>query len=376
MKVLLVPHVGETVGHLARCLEIADRIEQLGAAVTVAASSRWRSLYRGAPRRAVLDLDWPFSHNSLPDTGSAAVLAGAASIPPLIRSVQPDVIIGDPGVFTAPFAAAARIPHLAILHTAWLLPLTPLDRGSAVESALLDFVVRYAGSTIDPSLQAIAARFGVPELTYEEIVRGGSVLAVQPASTLIAGSATRAVGFVPASVGTTPPDAADASGAVLISLGGRTGPTTDRIVESTAGLASRVLLARRDHSGGPLPANVILVDPRPIRDLAPHLRAAITHGGMGLLASLAVARVRHMIVPGDVTQATAALLGERLAIASQVGLECWAAQARPGRLRLDIAAEEVDRAVRGLMAAPTPPLVDDGDGAARIAEGVVRGWPA
>lgn len=91
MKVLLVPHVGETVGHFVRCVTIAEELEGLGISVVIAASATWRSLYPGQTSRSVVDLAWPFSHNLLPDTGMDGVVQGAKGLARVIEAVGPDL---------------------------------------------------------------------------------------------------------------------------------------------------------------------------------------------------------------------------------------------------------------------------------------------
>jgi len=144
-------------------------------------------------------------------------------------------------------------------------------------------------------------------------------------------------------------------------------------MSAAASLAPRVLLVRRDHAGGKLPRNVMLTDPVPIADCAGRLRAAVTHGGMGLVASLALARVPHLIVPGDATQAVAALIGERLGFAAYVGLSGWTALGRPGRLSVEVSGTRIFQAMRMLLEASRPPAVDDGLAAVRIARLVASG---
>src|SRR3712207_3467614 len=103
MRILMIAHIGETLGHLVRGLAIADALTALGAQVEFAASKRSEELLcNREPHYILHKLRWRFSHNSCnPDNPPTSFLRHIIEsnvqvlelLTTLPRHSRPDLII-------------------------------------------------------------------------------------------------------------------------------------------------------------------------------------------------------------------------------------------------------------------------------------------
>ena len=186
MLILMVVHIGETLGHLVRALAIADELVNREYRVEIAASKAAEWLLGVWPRRYHHHvIRWGFSHNSCnPHRASSfflgQVVEASAGVLELMKCLSPDIILGFPGIVTSQCARRLGVPHISILHGPYLSPLVCLKDATFEEKRVLDFANDIlCGGCMDGIYSYLSHQLGVPELTYGEYLSTESILVPQ-----------------------------------------------------------------------------------------------------------------------------------------------------------------------------------------------------
>ncbi len=337
MYILMIAHIGETLGHLVRGLAIADALAELGIEVGIATSmignellSKWERSYKHH------QISWTFSHNSI-NTSSAYinhVIESYVDVLNLLKkNRRPDLIVGLPGIFTAQVARHLNIPHVSVLHGPYLSPIVELPDQTALESTVINFVSKlFCDGPVDIIYSHLAHKFGLNKLTYREYLHTEPILVPQPGLPLSQYQNIRQVGFIRASFG--PPldfNGIDIERACHITFGSGNPCDISRIIQLTSMVYPLVIVATGLTPLSNVPKNVIKRPFIASSSLAGRVPTVISHGGIGTVGTFAEYGTSQLIIPTEPDQATMAIHGARLGITDHCGLESWATNPELGR---------------------------------------------
>ncbi len=356
MYILMITHIGETLGHLVRGLSIADELTSHGIHVEIAASNEaewllktWKHTYTHHR------LPWRFSHNCCdPDKPSSAFLNHVCEsnwdVLKLLKKLRPDLVIGLPGIFTTQAARHLGIPHVSILHGPYLSPIVCLKEMTATESAVLEFAKKiFLGGCVDSIYSYLSQMLGIPELTYDAYLRTETIFVPQPDLPLPNLPNIHSVNFIRASFG---PQfyfhKNDLMEACYITFGSGNPCDINKIVQLTQTVFPFVIISTGHNQLRIAPKGVITKPFIASSSLAGRVTAVISHGGIGTVGTFAEHKTPQLIIPTELDQATMAIHAARLGIAQHCGLDSWAKRPRLGRNLPDFSEEEFINLLRVL----------------------------
>lgn len=339
MNILMISHIGETFGHLVRGLAIADELTAQGVHVEFAASyeadwllSTWKHPYIHHKLR------WQFSHNSCdpdrpPSTFLNHVLESNSAVLKLVKNLNPDLIVGLPGIFTTQAARHLGIPHVSILHGPYLSPIVSLKEATKTESAVIEFARKiFCGGCVDSIYSHLSQVLGVPKLRYEEYLRSETVFVPQPGILLPDLPNIHQVRFIRASFG---PQfhfqEADLKKACYITFGSGNPCDISRIVQLAREVFPLVIISTGRTQLKNAPKGVVAKPFIASSSLAGRVAAVISHGGIGTVGTFAEQKTPQLIIPTELDQATMAVHAARLGIAKHCGLNAWVTRLHLGR---------------------------------------------
>ena len=350
MKVLMIVHIGETLGHLVRGLSIADALTSLGIEVEIATSnkgdwliSQWKHHYVHHKIR------WDFSHNSCDSEGPTPaflrhVADSNSDLLHLLDKNKSDLIISIPGIVTTQLARHLGIRHFSILHGPYLSPIVYLKNSSETELLVLAFARKiFYGNVVNSIFSHLADTFGFSKLTYKEYLHTEEIFVPQPGLSLPNLPNLHQVRFIRASFG--PPF--DLKGynnlrkGCYITFGSGNPCDITRIVELASKVFPLVIV-----STGKL--NLKITSERIIArpfiassSLVGRVGAVISHGGIGTVGTFAEFGTPQLIIPTELDQATMAVHAARMVIAKYCGLNSWAKRNKLGRRLPDFSEKEL-----------------------------------
>ncbi len=375
MYVLMIAHIGETLGHLVRGLSIADELTARGIQVELACSPRaasllenWRIQY---PHHRIR---WDFSHNSMaPDVPSTRFLSfvteTTSDVVKLLNNTKPDLVIGLPGVFSVQAARSLGIPHISILHGPWLSPIVSVEKPTAVELAVLNFAQRiFMDGCVDRVYSHLSRTMGFPDLNYQGYLESETIFVPQPGLCLPTRSNIIETKFIRASFGPQSNlNHSKLEDACYVTFGSGNPCDISIIVELAQTVFPTIIVStgkKQLRYGSP---KIISQTYIASSTLAGRVAAVISHGGIGTVGTFAEYGTPQLIIPTEIDQATMAVHAVRFGIAKQYGLDVWARQPRLGRHLPDINKHELHRALIDLRLARNSSTDILADGAAEIA---------
>lgn len=381
MKILIVAHIGQTLGHLVRALAIADALTDVGVRPEIVSGpdGKWAIEQSSVPYRHHV-IDWTWSHNEIRPTTPTEdyadqVIASVKQLLALLDDQRPDLVIGCPGVFTSQAARSRHIPHISILHGPYLSPIIRLENATAVERSAIDFATAIAcNGSFDRLFDQLASNLGLPQLSYLAYLETESIIVPQPGLVLPSLPNLQTTEFIRASIGPAPParELERLAGACYVTFGSGNPCDLEEILRVADRVFDQVVVTTGFIPTGPVPKNVLEYPFIASSALAGRVSAVISHGGIGTVGTFAEHRTPQLIIPTEIDQATMAVHGPRLGVAEQYGLEAWASAPRLGRRLPTLDGNALEQKVRALRTElPREPVVTS-DGARAIAARAVR----
>jgi UDP:flavonoid glycosyltransferase YjiC (YdhE family) len=380
LKILMVAHIGETLGHLVRGLAIADELTALGIKPEIAASSRARDLLQTWHQHYKhYNISWDWSHNAIHPAEPlpayiAKVLVSNRQVVDLLDTVLPDLVVGLPGVFTTQAARSRRILHASILHGPYLSPIINLPNPTPTESIVLEFAQKIAcGGSFDFILSHLSRKLRLPKLTYQEYLETEPIFVPQPGLPIPDQKNLYRGGFIRASFGPPLDDThLNLDQACYITFGSGNPCDITRVVELARSIYPSVIVSTSSTSLKRIPGGVISRPFIASSSLAGRVAAVVSHGGIGTVGTFAEHRTPQLIIPTEIDQATMAVHAGRLGIARQCGLDAWARKPRLGRHIPEFNEEDLLSALEALRTSPMGPENIVSSGASEIASQLLR----
>lgn len=360
MRVLMIAHIGETLGHLVRGLAIAEELSIRGIEVEFAASSKGEWLLKASERAYTHHkIRWNWSHNSCdPDIPSSdflqRVVQSASDVMSLLTNRYFDLIVGLPGVVTTQVARDLGIPHVSILHAPYLSPIIHLKEATPIESAVLKFGKRvFSGGCVDIILSHLSQALGIPQLTYETYLKTEPIFVPQPGLNLPDRPNIRQSHFIRASIG-PPLDCRkiDLKEACYVTFGSGNPCDISKIVELTRTVFPLVIVSTGRIKLQSVPERVITKPFIASSSLAGGVAAVISHGGIGTVGTFAEYGTPQLIIPTELDQATMAVHAARLGFAKHCGLNSWVRRGRLGRSLTEFPEDEFISVLHTLRSMP------------------------
>jgi len=378
MRILIVPHIGETLGHVVMGLAIADELSRRGADVEIAAARRGFDLISGWSQRYVFHpIRWDWSHNSCDAAGEsesfyARVCLSVQDVADVVRHRRPDLLVGLPGFATTQVARHYHVPHASILHGPHLSPIVSLDNPDSSERAILKLGDRFCKTYMAKGFEIVSERFGFSGLDYDEYLDSETIFVPQPGLKLKAPAGLREVPFIGGSFGPVRRESELLPhGTCYVTFGTGNPCDISRVVELAAEVFPTVLVTVGNHRLRPMPSNVIVNDFVAISSLAGGPAAVINHGGIGVVGVFANSGTPQLIIPTELDQATMAVHARRLGIADACGLRVWETRFVLGRRMPQLDDEEILVALRALAARGTTNRFPSCNGASEIADQIL-----
>lgn len=376
MYILMAAHIGETLGHLARGLAIADELTANGSRVEFACSEKASWLLKGWKRRYVHHtVRWPFSHNGCnpikPSTAFLGVVREMnADVLALLKRLQPDLVIGLPGIFTTQAARSVGIPHVSILHGPYLSPIDYFDNLSITEAAVLQFSRSiFSGGCIDAIYEELHRSLSLPNLTYDELLKTEQIFVPQPGMRLPHRGNIHVVGFIRASFG--PPCELDPTvlgNSCYVTFGSGNPCDISRIIELCRNVFPTVLVSTGQNTLREVPSGAVARPFIASSSLAGRIPVVVSHGGIGTVGTFVEYATRQIIIPTELDQATMAIHAARLGIAQHCGLDAWASVPMLGRQLPKFEEEEFVALLTQLKSKPSTSAGFECSGASQIAQ--------
>jgi UDP:flavonoid glycosyltransferase YjiC (YdhE family) len=196
------------------------------------------------------------------------------------------------------------------------------------------------------AFDALTGELGLPELDYGEFLRDETLFVPDPLVPIDDAPNIWRLPFISAGYGSPPPLSVPQLGSTCLVTFGSGNPCDVREVVLAARRHFPSVLfcsprARVEHKG------VINMSHLDARQIAPHIRAVVSHSGLGTIGTFAGHGVAQLVMPTEIDQATTAIHARRHGLADVIGLEAWSARAALGR-RLVIAETALDEGMARL----------------------------
>lgn len=376
MYILMAAHIGDTLGHLVRGLAIADELTANGVRVEFACSEKASWLLKGWKRPYVHHrVRWLFSHNGCNQTKPSAAYLGAVrdmntDVLALFNRLQPDLVVGLPGIFTTQAARFMGIRHVSILHGPYLSPIDYFNNPSIIEAAVLQFSRSiFNGGCIDAIYDELHRSLSLPVLSYDEFLNTEQIFVPQPGMRLPQRGNIQSVGFIRASFG--PPCKLDPTvlgNSCYVTFGSGNPCDISRIIELCCNVFPTVLVSTGQNTLREVPNGVLTWPFIASSSLAGRIPVVISHGGIGTVGTFVEYATRQIIIPTELDQATMAIHAARLGIAQHFGLDAWASVPMLGRQLPKFEEEEFVALLTQLKSKPSTSAAFECSGASQIAQ--------
>lgn len=374
MHILLIPHVGETFGHLADALALARAFSAGGHHVEIAANPRALSLPDAAAMRFTYHpIAWSWSHNKYSTEGGndeleGSVIESVRGVTRVLQATKPDIVIGLPGVISTQACRSLGIHHISILHGVHLAPLLRLETPTSVESRIVAFVAEICRRHLSKEMALISRTCDLPMLNFDQFVRTEAICCPLPDLKYLEKGPLRVTGFLMASIGPAYPTEEDLGETCYVTFGSGNPCNTSRILMLAREIFPKVLTSGRADTLGKVPDGVTV---RPLvsnASLAGKVAAVISHGGVGTVGAFAGSATPHLIIPTEYSQAVMGIQASRMGLARVIGLESLSERNRLGRRLPEFKDKDLLSALRDVREGKVKPAIQPTSGAEEIVE--------
>lgn len=379
MRILIIPHIGETLGHVVRAIAIADELRLRGASVSFALAPRgvrFIQMQRMAYPTHVVN--WGWSHNSfnLENQSSALLEHTLQTVRELIEAldqIRPDLVIGMPGLASTQAARYLQIPHVSVLHGPYLAPLLDLPAPTPPERRIVELARKMCYGPMNSCFSAASRTFGLPALDYDAFVQSEWLFVPQPGLPLPNWPNIWRTQFVRASFG---PDLLQSEysgvpGTCYVTFGSGNPCDITELVALVASVFQSIIVTTGDRVLARSIPNVVAQPYIASASLAGKVTAVVNHGGLGTVGTFAEYHTPQLIVPTELDQAMTALAAFRLGIAAHFGLDVWEYRPPTGRRLPPLDRAAFTASLIALRDAPHSTTSYGGGGAAEIADALL-----
>jgi len=260
------------------------------------------------------------------------------------------------------------------MHAPYLVPLWT-DEDQSTEAVSIRSIGQRVCSAADHVATFLNRQIGTPPLRYEEFLESERIFVPQPGLSLRrTPQGVTMTGFIKGSLGPAY-DGEISHDSCYVTFGSGNPCDISGIVDVTAQVFGQVIVST---GGARLPevaGNVRVVESVASRSLAGHVRAVVSHGGLGTVGTFAEFGHPQLVIPTEFDQATTGLYCRATGIAATCGLEAWPSRRSLGRQLPALSADTIRQQVT-LLSKQTKQASHSASGADDIAglvESKVRG---
>ena len=379
MRILIIAHIGETFGHLARGLSIAKQLSIHGCNIEIASAPRSAEVVA----RAGLQCDfhpvrWDWSHNSCELEGLSSkflscILDTTKDLMEIVKARSPDFILSMPGFASTQIARHLGIPHASVIHGTHLAPFIKLEDATDTELYILEMSKKVCLGPLNDAFHVLNRTFGLPWLDYKSYIQSEMIFIPQPGLPFGKFDNMLVTNFVRASLGPTfDGDQAELKGCCYVTFGSGNPCDITRVILLAREVFPKVIANTGTLNIGPFPKDVITRPFIASSSLAGRVAAVISHGGIGTVGTFAEAGTPQLIIPTELDQANMAIHASRTGVAKHVGLESFLYRSRLGRYLSDFRDDELLRAMDQIRNQPASTSVVHSTGAEEIASRILN----
>jgi hypothetical protein len=276
-------------------------------------------------------IPWNFGHNEITQSRFTEVVANsritAVEITRIFDRFAPHLVIGLPGFYTSFVCRAFGLPHIAVLHGAWLVHEYDLPDLSKTERLVIDKCYRLY-EIVDVFAKIVTHAFGQKHRRYRDWLDKEQIWVAQDFPIEYKQKRPQ-IGFLSGEFGpVTLPNLPESC--ISITLGtGNAEIRTDVILALSLSKHPLVVIAKEEPKNG---GRILWAPLVQATSLARISRVAISHAGISTMAIFAKHGVPQVFLPHDIDQAVNALLASRSGFGSTIDLEHWHKQSPISRL--------------------------------------------
>jgi UDP:flavonoid glycosyltransferase YjiC (YdhE family) len=377
MRILIIAHIGETFGHLARGLSIAKELSFRGCHIEIASASKGAEVIaRSGLQCDFHPIRWDWSHNSCELEGLSSnflncILQTTEDLIRIVQQTSPDFILSLPGFASAQIARHSGIAHASVIHGTHLAPLIELEGATDTELYIIEMCKKICTGPLNDAFQVLNRIFSLPWLDYKSFMESERIFIPQPGLPFKKSAGMEITSFARGSIG--PPfegNQSDIEGACYVTFGSGNLCDITRVLLLARQIFPKVIANTGSRELDSLPDGIITRPFIASSSLAGRVSAVISHGGIGTVGTFAEWGVPQLIIPTELDQATMAVHAARAGIAKHVGLESFANRLRLGRKLPDFTDEEFFLAINAMRNRPIS-AIGFSSGAEEIASSIV-----
>lgn len=371
MNILIIAHVGETLGHVIRGLSIAEALRSRGYMVTFASSESARRVIESCGF-SLEPVEWRWSHNasdveSVTPAFAQRVLRTLDELVRMLRRRRPDLVIGLPGLASIQPAWAAGIEHVSVVHGPYLAPLADASGLDSLERKIVALAARVCLGSVNQMFRLAQAKLRLPAMSYETFVTAQQLLVPHPGYHLTEASNIRRVGFIRASYGGPAPVSLQLGRTCYVTFGSGNPCNISQVVTEASSVFQQVLVTTGSATPSlAVPRNAIVRSEVASAALGGKVAAVISHGGLGTIGTFAETGTPQLIIPTELDQAITAIFAVASGVGEQYGLRDFATRTSLGRRLPAIEPSSLRAAVLRLRDS-RPLVAADCNGALEIA---------
>jgi UDP:flavonoid glycosyltransferase YjiC (YdhE family) len=374
MRVMLVAHVGETFGHLIRGLSIVKELSKFGCSIEIVSSPEAAEIIANSGLKCDFHpIRWDWSHNACEIDGLSAqflnrILETIEDLLEVVGRCSPDFILGMPGFASTQVARHYKIPHASVIHGPHFAPIIKLENASETELYVLEMSKKVCLGPLNNAFQVLNRIFELPILDYKSYLESEMIFIPQPKLPFDKSANMFETSFVRGTIG--PPFKgipADLKDCCYITFGSGNPCDITRVILMTREIFPKVIVNVGRMKLGTFPDGITTAPFIASTNLAGHVSAVISHGGIGTVGTFAECGTPQLIIPTEFDQANMAIHASRAGIAKQVGLQSFVKRSQLGRRLVEFTDNELLAAIDAMRNQSVSANPEPSSGAEEIA---------
>lgn len=331
MRILFVPHVGNTYGHLLRALPIAIEVKKLDKDIdiqfAIPTKANWL-MDRYFTDIGYSNIRWEISHNDCKEENPDEdllnnVLASNEDLEELIQFLKPDLIIGLPGIVTSQLSRKNNVKQISILHAPYLSPIINWKNMPNSDLKTLSFLNHiFSDNYIGMVFNFLSSKMDLPVLTYNQFLNEEDIYVPQPYLDLGKRNNIQQCSFIKASFGEDYDEKIPES-SCLLSFGSGNPCDINVIIDVLKDIFDLVLFCTGSLKSFSHYSNVKPIKFISSKSLCGKVGSVISHGGMGTVGTFAEYNTKQLIIPTEPDQAVMAIYSKNINLTQTFGLEKW-----------------------------------------------------
>jgi UDP-N-acetylglucosamine:LPS N-acetylglucosamine transferase len=360
-RIAIIPHVGNSMGHLLRAIALQRALHELADTLLIIPDKAKEFIDCFFPGSACKWVPWNFGHSEITQLRLTEAVSNskitASEITNILNEFVPDFVIGLPGFYTSILCRMIGVPHVSVLHGAWLAPNYELADLQKAEKIVIDKSLR-AFEVLDIVTKIIVHALGARYTDYRTWLQEEMIWEAQGFSVETKGTRLR-IGFLSADFGVL--DSSVPANCLSVTVGTGIKEVKDELILALSREKEQVVVVAESRPS--LTGKVIWKAAVPCSELAKRSCLGISHGGVSTVGAYAAAGVPQLLLPHDLDQSVTSILATRSGYGKVIDLKFWRERTPFGRFAPSVQATELQRLIAQCkkQAAPNRVKLNDAD---------------